>query len=102
MKTKNILMEKRRKRELVILTFIILIFLHSSLSSSETQLTFLMDLDNPVFNFSEERLSPLNESKATIDVLFYGDENSYLDAVQISLVRLPASRVHTSPPQSSA
>jgi hypothetical protein len=55
----------------------------SSLTSSVTQQTFYLDLDNPVFNFTENQLSPLNGSKNTLDILFSRIEN------QTAYIRIP-------------
>jgi hypothetical protein len=64
-------------KKYIIFVFLFLI-LFPILTNSTIQKTNLLDLDNPVFNFTEDRLSPLNGSSQTFDVLFYGNENKTL------------------------
>jgi len=60
-------------RKILILTlFFALLFTLLHFGKSSTQETFYLDLENPVFNFTETQL---NDSKTTKDLIFSGNEN---------------------------
>jgi len=71
---------RKKFKVLVIFSFFLAFFIYSFALSSSSQLTFLLELDNPVFNFTQDSL---NNTNKTEDIIFSGVEN------QTRWIRIP-------------
>ncbi len=71
---------RKKFKILVIFSFFLAFFIYSFALSSSSQLTFLLELDNPVFNFTQDSL---NNTNKTEDIIFSGVEN------QTRWIRIP-------------